>query len=258
MYQFFSVENFITCTIPNGSPFLPSHVFSSIPIVQVFCIKLKIYCFVRMCVSHHPLSLSLSLSLLYIDYSWLSFLIWEFFISASADSFFAEVETTVSLFKFLDSSQQYCSLDGLPLSSYFKSSNPCTHPLVTVPSVPITVSITVTFMFLSFMGSLAKSRYLYLFSPSFSITLLSTSTAKSIIRQVLFFSLFFLLLTSLGLVVWPRLNDPFLSQNPKEFCASHFLGRIPGCSYTICSYSQIYYYYYYYYCIQVFLTSFSW
>ena len=31
-----------------------------------------------------------------------------------------------------------------------KSSNPCINPLVTVPSAPITVGITVTFMFHSF------------------------------------------------------------------------------------------------------------
>ena len=33
-----------------------------------------------------------------------------------------------------------------------KSSNPCTNPLVTVPSAPITISITVTFMFGSCLG----------------------------------------------------------------------------------------------------------
>ena len=41
-----------------------------------------------------------------------------------------------------------------------------------------------------------------------------------------FFFFFYLLLLSLGLVVWLRLGDPFESQNPREFCASHFPGRI--------------------------------
>ena len=41
-----------------------------------------------------------------------------------------------------------------------KSSSPCANPLVTVLSVPITIGITVTFMFHSFFSSLAKSRYL--------------------------------------------------------------------------------------------------
>ena len=31
---------------------------------------------------------------------------------------------------------------------------------------------------------------------------------------------------SLGLVVWPRFDDPFASQNPGEFCAFHFPGGI--------------------------------
>ena len=44
---------------------------------------------------------------------------------------------------------------------------------------------------------------------------------------------------SLGLVVWPRLDNPFLSQNPKEFWASHAPGQIQGCAYTIRSYGQI-------------------
>ena len=46
----------------------------------------------------------------------------------------------------------------------------------------------------------------------------------STIRQV---SLFFIWL-SLGLVVWPRLGDLFVSQNPREFCTSHSPGWILG------------------------------
>ena len=42
------------------------------------------------------------------------------------------------------------------------------NPLVTMPKAPITISIIVTFMFQSFFNSLARSRYLYLFSHSFS------------------------------------------------------------------------------------------
>ena len=44
---------------------------------------------------------------------------------------------------------------------------------------------------------------------------------------------------SLGLVVWPRLGDPYTSQNPREVCVSHSPGRILGCAYIICSYDQI-------------------
>ena len=67
-----------------------------------------------------------------------------------------------------------------------KSSSPCTNPLVTVPRVQITIGITVTF---SFFSSLARSRYLSFFSLSFNFTQWSSGTAKSIIRQVLFFFL---------------------------------------------------------------------
>ena len=55
----------------------------------------------------------------------------------------------------------------------------------------------------------------------------------------IYFILFFFFLLSLGLVVWPRLGDLFVSKNLREMCVSHFPGWIMGCAYTICSYSQI-------------------
>ena len=70
-----------------------------------------------------------------------------------------------------------------------KSSSPFTNPLVTVPNAPITIGIIVTCMFHSFFNSLARSRYLSLFSHSFSFILRSVGTAKSAILQVLFCSL---------------------------------------------------------------------
>ena len=75
-----------------------------------------------------------------------------------------------------------------------KSSCPCTNPLVTASRAPITVVITVTFMFHTFFSSQAKFTYLSLFSLSFSFTLWSAGTAKSTIRQVLFFFFFFFFL----------------------------------------------------------------
>ena len=45
-----------------------------------------------------------------------------------------------------------------------KSSRPFNNPLVAVPKVPITFGIIVTFMFHIFFNSLARSRYLSLFS----------------------------------------------------------------------------------------------
>ena len=70
-----------------------------------------------------------------------------------------------------------------------KSSNPFSNSLVTVPNPPITIGIIVTCMFHSFFNSLARSRYLSLFSHSFSFLLRSVGTAKSTILQVLYFLL---------------------------------------------------------------------
>ena len=67
------------------------------------------------------------------------------------------------------------------------SSSPFINPLVTVSNAPITIGITVTFIFHSFFGSLARSRYLSFFSPFFSFTLRSAGTTKSTIRLVHFF-----------------------------------------------------------------------
>ena len=46
---------------------------------------------------------------------------------------------------------------------------------------------------------------------------------------------------SVDQVIWPRLNDLIVSQNLKEYCASHFSGRNLGCDYTTCSHGQILY-----------------
>ena len=76
----------------------------------------------------------------------------------------------------------------------FKSSSLFNNLLVTVPKVPITIGIIVTFMFHSFFKSLARSRYLSFFSHSFNFILWSAGTAKSTILQVLFLLIFFLLI----------------------------------------------------------------
>ena len=72
-----------------------------------------------------------------------------------------------------------------------KSSNPCTNHLVTVTRAPITIGITVTFMFHCFsFSSLASIMYLSLFPFFYSFILWSAGTAKSTIWQVSFFVLF--------------------------------------------------------------------
>ena len=82
-----------------------------------------------------------------------------------------------------------------------KSFSPFSNPLVTVPNTPITIGIIVTCMFHSFFNSLTRSRYLSLFSHSFSFILWSAGTAKSTILQVLFF---LLIIIKSGLLAWIR------------------------------------------------------
>ena len=115
-----------------------------------------------------------------------------------------------------------------------KSSSPFNNPLVTVPKAPITIALIVTFMFHIFFNSLAKSRYLFFFSLSFSFILWTAGKAKSTILQILFFC--WLLL---GLVFWPRLGDPFVCQNPIGVYVCHSPWKLLGCACTICSYGQI-------------------
>ena len=92
-------------------------------------------------------------------------------------------------------------------------SSPFTKPLGIVPSAPITIGITVTFVshslsflfFSFFFGSLAKSKYLSLFSLSLILTLRSIGTVKSTGQEVGFF----FRKLSLGLVVWLGFDDLF-------------------------------------------------
>ena len=83
-----------------------------------------------------------------------------------------------------------------------KSSSLFSNPLVTVPNTPITIGIIVTCMFHSFLNSLARSRYLSFFSPSFSFILWSAGTTKSTILQVLFFLLIFIKSGLLAEIRW--------------------------------------------------------
>ena len=80
-----------------------------------------------------------------------------------------------------------------------KFSSPFNKPLVIIPSTPITIGINVTFLFHSFFSSLAKSKYLSLFSLSFIFTLRSHRTVKSTILLVLFLLLLLLTITRTGL-----------------------------------------------------------
>ena len=85
---------------------------------------------------------------------------------------------------------------------------------------PIIIGITVTFVFHNFFSSLARSKYLCLASFSLSFYQWSTEKAKSAIWLVLFLLFSFLLIIK-SLVFWTNLGDPFVSQNPREFCVSY-------------------------------------
>ena len=119
-----------------------------------------------------------------------------------------------------------------PLTS--KSPSSGTNPFVTVPSVPITIGITVIFMFQSFFSSLARSRYKSLFSLLFS----SLFGRFFLVFLLLFFLLtfffsFFFFLTITRSARLAKIRWSFVPQNLREFWASHFLGRILDFAYTI-------------------------
>ena len=97
-----------------------------------------------------------------------------------------------------------------PLISKFLS--PLISALGIVPSAPTTISITIAIMFHSFFSlgtylSFCFSSVLPCGQPGWQ-SLLFTQFSSFCWR-------------SLDLVIWLRLNDPFVFQNPKEFCASH-------------------------------------
>ena len=112
------------------------------------------------------------------------------------------------------------------------SSNPCTNPSVTVQIAPITICITVTFMFYSFSIPWQGP------GTNFSFRFLSILLCGQPKQQNPQFSKLFCWVL-LGLVAWPRLGDPFVSQNPRVVCVSHSPGKILGFAYTIIPYGHI-------------------
>ena len=115
----------------------------------------------------------------------------------------------------------------------FKSPSPFTNPLEIVLRASIIIGIIITFVLQQFFSSLARSRYLSLFLFSVNFIVVCQDGKIHNLAGSLFLCL------SLGLVVWLRLGDLFLYQNPREHFASHSPGQILGCAYTTCLYSQI-------------------
>ena len=98
-----------------------------------------------------------------------------------------------------------------------KTPSPCTYPFVTILRAPITICITVTFMFHSFFNFLASSRYISFFLLSFSFTLWSAETPKSKFLQVLF--CFLLIITRSGRLaeIWWSVS---ISKSQWSLCVS--------------------------------------
>ena len=116
-----------------------------------------------------------------------------------------------------------------------KSSIPCAKSLMTVR---ITIGTTVTFMFHSLFFQFFSKVELF----SFHFAVFQFYPVVSQNRKVHYSAspaLPTFCWLSLGLVVWARLDGPFVYQNPRKFCASYFLGQILGCASTTCSYGQI-------------------
>ena len=104
------------------------------------------------------------------------------------------------------------ALISLPFSN---SSSPISMRLWTVPCAPITIGVTVSLIFHSFLGSLARSKYFSIFSLSLTFNQWSAGMTKSTFRLVLFFLLGLVFYLLLGLVF--RLMFCLYVKFPEEF-----------------------------------------
>ena len=97
-----------------------------------------------------------------------------------------------------------------------KSFSPFTNFLGIAPSPPTKIGVSVTFMFHVFLWFSSKVQISISLFVSFIFTLWSGRMSKFTLRLVLFFFGWL----SLGLVVWPILGDPFVSQNFRDVYVS--------------------------------------
>ena len=109
-----------------------------------------------------------------------------------------------------------------------KSSNPFANPLGIVPSAPITIGITVIFMFHSFFSPLARDRYSSFFSVSLSL-LYGMPRWQSPLFGRLSFLVDYLLVWSSGqdkviclYFKHPKKSVHLIIQADYEFCLNHF------------------------------------
>ena len=150
-----------------------------------------------------------------------------------SDSKFPQVSRTLLSILAVLSNVIIWIVSTRPLTS--KSSRPFNNPLVIVPKAPITIGTIVTFLFHSFFNSLARSRYLSFFSPSFSFILWSAGTVKSTILQFFFFLLIIIRSGRLAEIRW----SVCMSKSHRSLCVS-FSGTSAGfCIYHLLVWSVV-------------------
>ena len=98
-----------------------------------------------------------------------------------------------------------------------KSSRPFNNPLVTVPKAPIKIRIIVTLVFHSFFNSLARSRYLSLFSQFFQFySVVSRDSKVDNFSDFLFFLLIIIRSSHLAEIRW----SVCMSKSHRSLCVS--------------------------------------
>ena len=116
-----------------------------------------------------------------------------------------------------------------------KSSSPFCNSLVTVPNASITIGIIVTSMFHSFFNS--RSKYLSVFSHSFSFILWSAETRKSTILQILFLLLIIIRSGLLAEIRW----SVCMSKSHRSLCVSFSRTGAGLCIYHLLVWSNLNY-----------------
>ena len=116
-----------------------------------------------------------------------------------------------------------------------KSSRPFNNPLVTVPKAPITIGIIVTFMFHSFLNSLARSRYLSFFSHS----VVCQDNKVDNFADFLFFSFFFFLLIIIRYGLRAEIRwSVCISKSHRNLCVSFSRTGAGLCIYHLLAWSN--------------------
>ena len=115
-----------------------------------------------------------------------------------------------------------------------KSSRPFNNPLVTVPKAPITIGIIVTFMFHSFFNSLARSRYLSLFTFFQFYSVVSRDSKVDNFAEFLFL----LIMIRSGLLAKIR-RSVCMSKSHRSLCVSFSRTCAGLCIYHLLAWSNL-------------------